>query len=396
MRAAGLTGGVRAAGDDGVRAVVRRPGAPRHAPPARHPRRRRRHRCWSRSPASAPGSTTTAAPPSRWASPPLPHAAARRLRPLPLPDAGEGPGRLQFLLGCVAVLVASVLLVALPPSGDAPFVAAAFPAAVGTLATFAAILTDAARREIAAVSAAGRRRRGRLPARPVRPLRPAAHRLRAARPARRAATTPTPSGPRDRGPSTSAGSPPRPAAATSCCSAWSAAAPPWSSAPPARPRLLRHACGPSCSRWPPASRSCSAPGSSATPRRSPACSSPASSAIALLVLGLALNPPVGHRRATCAAGDRAAARHPHRLVLRSIAAGRAPWSRRRADRPAQGRHPLLGPPPRHLRGLVLLSLVPLCLAVLDVYGRVRGLHELTAARAPARRSVTAAPRGRPG
>ncbi|MGW0696487.1 type VII secretion integral membrane protein EccD [Streptomyces sp. NPDC002738] len=57
------------------------------------------------------------------------------------PDAGQGPGRLQFLLGCVAVLVASVVLVALTPSGDAPFVAATFVATVGTLATFVAILT---------------------------------------------------------------------------------------------------------------------------------------------------------------------------------------------------------------------------------------------------------------
>ncbi|MFJ9683882.1 type VII secretion integral membrane protein EccD [Streptomyces sp. NPDC101194] len=69
------------------------------------------------------------------------------------PDAGQGPGRLQFLLGCVAVLVASVTLVALTPSGDAPFVAATFLAAVGTLATFVAILTDASATETAAVCA---------------------------------------------------------------------------------------------------------------------------------------------------------------------------------------------------------------------------------------------------
>ncbi|MFF9512027.1 type VII secretion integral membrane protein EccD [Streptomyces sp. NPDC014724] len=69
------------------------------------------------------------------------------------PDAGQGPGRLQFLLGCVAVLVASVTLVALTPSGDAPFVAATFLATVGTLATFVAILTDASATETAAVCA---------------------------------------------------------------------------------------------------------------------------------------------------------------------------------------------------------------------------------------------------
>ncbi|MFG3494504.1 type VII secretion integral membrane protein EccD [Streptomyces sp. NPDC047928] len=69
------------------------------------------------------------------------------------PDAGQGPGRLQFLLGCVTVLVASVALVALTPSGDAPFVAATFLAVTGTLATFAAILTEASATGTAAVCA---------------------------------------------------------------------------------------------------------------------------------------------------------------------------------------------------------------------------------------------------
>ena len=68
-------------------------------------------------------------------------------------DKGEGPGRLHFLVGCVVVLIASVLLVALLPSGDSPFVAAAFLSAVGTLATFAAVLTDAPPREVASVTA---------------------------------------------------------------------------------------------------------------------------------------------------------------------------------------------------------------------------------------------------
>jgi type VII secretion integral membrane protein EccD len=69
------------------------------------------------------------------------------------PDAGQGPGRLQFLLGCVTVLVASAALVGLTPSGDAPFVAATFVAAVGTLATFGEILTQASASETAAVCA---------------------------------------------------------------------------------------------------------------------------------------------------------------------------------------------------------------------------------------------------
>ncbi|RLU96576.1 type VII secretion integral membrane protein EccD [Streptomyces griseocarneus] len=59
------------------------------------------------------------------------------------PGAGEGAGRLQFLLGCAAVLVASAVLVAAVPTGDAPFVAAVTAAATGTLAAFGTILSDA-------------------------------------------------------------------------------------------------------------------------------------------------------------------------------------------------------------------------------------------------------------
>ncbi|MFD8978002.1 type VII secretion integral membrane protein EccD [Streptomyces sp. NPDC059593] len=68
-------------------------------------------------------------------------------------DPGAGPGRLQFLMGCVTVLIASVALVALTPSGDAPFVAATFLATVGTLATFVMILTESSATETAAVCA---------------------------------------------------------------------------------------------------------------------------------------------------------------------------------------------------------------------------------------------------
>ncbi|MFD9335680.1 type VII secretion integral membrane protein EccD [Streptomyces sp. NPDC060028] len=69
------------------------------------------------------------------------------------PAAGEGPGRLQFLLGCVCVLVAAVALVALSPHGDAPFVAVTFLGATGTLATFLAIVTEASATATAAVCA---------------------------------------------------------------------------------------------------------------------------------------------------------------------------------------------------------------------------------------------------
>lgn len=68
-------------------------------------------------------------------------------------DAGEGPGRLHLLVGLSVVLVAAVLLVLTLPQNDAPFIAAAFAAAVGVLATFAAIISEAEPREAAAVTA---------------------------------------------------------------------------------------------------------------------------------------------------------------------------------------------------------------------------------------------------
>ncbi|MGK5732318.1 type VII secretion integral membrane protein EccD [Streptomyces sp. URMC 124] len=69
------------------------------------------------------------------------------------PGPGEGAGRLQFLLGCAAVVVASTVLVAAVPTGDAPFVAALTAAATGTVAAFCAIFTGAGPSETAAVVA---------------------------------------------------------------------------------------------------------------------------------------------------------------------------------------------------------------------------------------------------
>ncbi|MGW1056043.1 type VII secretion integral membrane protein EccD [Streptomyces sp. NPDC002521] len=69
------------------------------------------------------------------------------------PAAGQGPGKLQFMLGCVVVLVASVVLVAVTPGGDAPFVAASFLATAGTLATFTAVLANASATAAASVCA---------------------------------------------------------------------------------------------------------------------------------------------------------------------------------------------------------------------------------------------------
>lgn len=80
----------------------------------------------------------------------LPHVMIAGSGLLPTAD-GSGIGRLQFLLGCVAVLVAAVLLAVVSPSGDGPFVAATFAAGVGTVATFIAIVADFRPAETAAV-----------------------------------------------------------------------------------------------------------------------------------------------------------------------------------------------------------------------------------------------------
>ncbi|WP_299533120.1 type VII secretion integral membrane protein EccD [uncultured Streptomyces sp.] len=69
------------------------------------------------------------------------------------PGAGEGIGRLQFLLACVAVLLASVVLMIVAPTGDGPFVAFVFASAVGVLVTFLAIMTGLEPVETAAVCA---------------------------------------------------------------------------------------------------------------------------------------------------------------------------------------------------------------------------------------------------
>ncbi|MDH6579645.1 type VII secretion integral membrane protein EccD [Kitasatospora sp. MAP5-34] len=70
----------------------------------------------------------------------LPHALIAGSGILPVATAGGGPGRLQFLVGSVTVLVVAILLVGLLPEKDSPFVAASFLASAGTLATFAAVL----------------------------------------------------------------------------------------------------------------------------------------------------------------------------------------------------------------------------------------------------------------
>jgi type VII secretion integral membrane protein EccD len=80
----------------------------------------------------------------------LPHAMIAGSGVFGFDHAQLGPGRVQFLTGSIAVLLASVLLVALLPDGDAPFVSAAFASAISTLASFGMVLTHASAREVAA------------------------------------------------------------------------------------------------------------------------------------------------------------------------------------------------------------------------------------------------------
>ncbi|MFD5452635.1 type VII secretion integral membrane protein EccD [Streptomyces sp. NPDC127100] len=82
----------------------------------------------------------------------LPNIAVAGSGLLPLAD-GQGIGRLQFLLACAAVLVASVVLTLVSPGGDSPFVAFVFSATIGLLTTFVAMLTHLEPRETAAICA---------------------------------------------------------------------------------------------------------------------------------------------------------------------------------------------------------------------------------------------------
>ncbi|MBC9711775.1 type VII secretion integral membrane protein EccD [Streptomyces sp. TRM66268-LWL] len=58
------------------------------------------------------------------------------------PATGQGIGKLQFLLACAAVLLFSVILMIVTPSGDGLFVAFVFASTIGLLVTFVAILTE--------------------------------------------------------------------------------------------------------------------------------------------------------------------------------------------------------------------------------------------------------------
>ncbi|MFJ9669062.1 type VII secretion integral membrane protein EccD [Streptomyces sp. NPDC101219] len=66
---------------------------------------------------------------------------------------GQGIGKLQFLLACAAVLVASVVLTLCSPRGDGPFVAFAVASGLALTATFVALLGHWTPSEIAALCA---------------------------------------------------------------------------------------------------------------------------------------------------------------------------------------------------------------------------------------------------
>ncbi|MGW4034225.1 type VII secretion integral membrane protein EccD [Streptomyces sp. NPDC004838] len=71
---------------------------------------------------------------------------------LPLAD-GQGIGKLQFLLACAAILIFAVILTIVAPGGDGPFVAFVFASAIGLLATFVAITRELEPIETAAMCA---------------------------------------------------------------------------------------------------------------------------------------------------------------------------------------------------------------------------------------------------
>ncbi|MEV7994516.1 type VII secretion integral membrane protein EccD [Streptomyces sp. NPDC086077] len=71
---------------------------------------------------------------------------------LPLAD-GQGVGKLQFLLACAAVLLAAVLLTLCSPAGDGPFVACLVASGMALCAVFAGLLAHWAPSEIAALCA---------------------------------------------------------------------------------------------------------------------------------------------------------------------------------------------------------------------------------------------------
>ncbi|MEV5510511.1 type VII secretion integral membrane protein EccD [Streptomyces orinoci] len=286
-------------------------------------------------------------------------------------DKGEGIGRLQFLLGCVAVLVASVALVAVMPGGDAPFVAAVLASATGTLAAFGAILTGASATRTAAVCvvvAIGAiaflpglsARVARLPIGYAAPRSaPAGEDLDGAGPAQAAVRVDAEriAAQARRGHEMLLGLVGGCAAVvTGAVAVLGFSNSMWGQllalvsglAMLLRARLFRYTA------------------------QVGAVLGAGLASLSLLVLGLALNPPASAFRAL-AGGDHGPLDVRTLWLAASVAAGAALLTGIALIVPRKGLSPFWGRLSDIAEGAFLLGLVPLCLAVLDVYGRVRGL-----------------------
>ncbi|MGW7573498.1 type VII secretion integral membrane protein EccD [Streptomyces sp. NPDC054765] len=288
------------------------------------------------------------------------------------PGAGQGAGRLQFLLGCIAALVVSVALVALSPKGDAPFIAATFVTAVGTLSAFLAIVTEAPASRTAAVCLpvaiglmaflpALATRLARLPIGYATP-RSLAEREAGAGPgaamsARDLVDVDGIAAQSRRGHELLLG------LLGGCCAVVIAAAAVLGLSESAWGRLLTLAAG------------------LATLLRARlfrytaqvACVIIAGfGALALLVLGMALAPPAG-ALTDFATGDRAQLDIRTIWLALALAGGVALLTLVALTVPKRGLTPFWGRALDLTDGLLLLSLMPLCLAVLDLYGRARSM-----------------------
>ncbi|MEU8629827.1 type VII secretion integral membrane protein EccD [Streptomyces sp. NPDC048669] len=289
------------------------------------------------------------------------------------PDAGQGAGRLQFLLGCVAVLIASVVLVALIPSGDAPFVATTLLATAGTLAAFVAILTETSATRAAAVCApAGLGLVAFLPGLSARfarlPIGYAAPRSAPGGHSCSPAAGPvTPGPPVDaegiadrarRGHELLLG------LVGGCAAVVVAAAAVLGFSDSAWGRLLALAAGLALLLRARLFRYTS----------QVVCLLAAGiGAVALLVIGLALNPPADLLEELTRYGDRGSLDLRTMWLSAAVAAGAALLTTVALAVPRKGLSPFWGRLLDLAESALLLSLVPLCLAVLDVFARARAL-----------------------
>ncbi|WP_406091891.1 type VII secretion integral membrane protein EccD [Streptomyces sp. NBC_01013] len=290
------------------------------------------------------------------------------------PDAGQGPGPLQLLLGCVALLAASVVLVAAAPSGDAPFVASALLAAAGTLAAFAAVLTESSAAEAAAVCAPA--------AIGLVAFLPGLSARFARLPIGHTPQDPAPTGYDDPFAEPDAGRRDAPIDARhaadrarrghelllglvgGCAALVVASAAVLGFSGDAWGQLLALTAGLAMLLRARLFRYTS----------QVVCVLVAGlGALALLILGLALNPPADVVAVLAGDGDRGSTDVRTVWLSAAVAAGASLLAAAGLTVPGKGLAPLWGRILDLAEGLLLLSLVPLCLAVLDVFARARAL-----------------------